>query len=196
MPSGERDFDEALAREVFSPAITASETEPTDEQFAHEADRHRLEALVQDVERRVRDREADRHRRRIRRQITRDRERRRERRAFRGAVAVADLDVRQARERTAHVLHGERFAADQQLLQPGKILCIVIDDGVEEGGSQPRTRHAVLTNRLGEALSRRNDLVVHDAAATVQQRTPDLERRSIEAERGGVQECSAEDRAS
>jgi hypothetical protein len=54
---------------------------------------------------------------------------------------------------------------------------------VEEAGGQPQGGHAVATQRLGELAGRERAGRSKREARSVQQRSPDLERRRVECER-------------
>ncbi len=183
----ERVRHEALGAQAGTVQVATRQPAPADAQLADQAGRQQLQSGAQHPQHGVVDGAADRHRARVGRQLARDAVGRGEGGAFGRAVAVDQRDAGQGRQRAPHVRHRERLAARQQLAQSGQLRRVVVDHGVEQPGRQPGGAHLVAGDGARQAGAGRHRLVVHHAAAAVEQRSPDFERRGVEAQRRRVQ---------
>ena len=177
--------DELLGREFGAVAISARQSASTNEELALFSG---LQLRIQYEQSGVGNRAADGYGTAVRRQIARNAMRGGEGRRFGGPVAIDERDVRKRGVGAQDMRHRQRLAARQQFAQAAQVARVVVDHRVEQRSREPGAGHALAAQGLREARASRQDFVVHHAAPTVEQRTPDLERGGIEAERRGLQE--------
>jgi len=124
-------LDEPFRGQVRALVIAEREPVAGDAKLSDLALRHGIERLVEDRDRRVLDRLADRHRGHGLRQVARNPVAAGEGGRLGGAVAVDEVGAKVG-ARLAHMLDGQRFTADQQLLDPRQHADIGVDDRVED----------------------------------------------------------------
>ena len=91
-----------------------------------------------------------------------------------------------------NVRHRQCLAANQQLAQPGEQRGVVVDHGIEQRCGQPGSVNCVPLDRAGQSGARGQGFVVDHADTAVEQRPPDFQRRSIEAQRRCMQQGIAD----
>jgi len=182
---------EALGAERGLQKVAARQPVAADAELANEAGRQQRHRWAQHAQHGVLDRTAERNGAQALGQWRGDAVRGCEGGALGGAVAVAQRELRQCGERAPHVRHRERLAAGEQVAQAGEVRRVVVDHCIEERGRQPCGVHAVALDGAGQARAGGHALVMDDAAASIEQRSPYLERGRVEAQRCRVQHREA-----
>ncbi len=109
-------------------------------------------------------------------------------RVLRRAVAVRHPAARHLPEHPLDRPRRQHVAPREELAQAGQGRQVVLDHLVEEAGGQPERRDPLPGERSAELAERRQAGPADRQAAAVQERSPDLQGRGVERDRGELQE--------
>ena len=178
--------NEPLAGQPRPPQIAARQPRSRNVKLPRHPRRNRLQAGIQNISLRVRNRSPDRNGI-IEAGPTIRRKTDAECGAFGWAVAVDQMTAALRLDHLTHVRSGKNIAARQKLRHARNGRKVLIDDLLEKCGRQPQHADPLVRDDALECGEVETVIRVDDQPGAVEQRTPDLEGRGVERQRRQLQ---------